>query len=39
MPKILLETMPGSFIKGRYFYNKKNGIKTAFVKWVIRFVD
>lgn len=38
-PKYFLETMPYSFIKGRYFYNKKHGIKTAFVKWVIRSVD
>lgn len=38
-PKYFLETMHGSFIKGRYFYNKKNGIKTAFVKLEIRSVD
>lgn len=34
-----METMHGSFIKGRYFYNKKHGIKTAFVKLEIRSVD
>lgn len=38
-PKYFLETIPYSFIKGRYFYNKKHGIKTAFVKLEIRSVD
>lgn len=38
-PKFFMETMHGSFIKGRYFYNKKHGIKTAFVKLEIRSVD
>lgn len=38
-PKYFLEIMPGSFIKGRYFYNKRHSIKTAFAKWVIRSVD
>lgn len=38
-PKYFLETMPDSFIKRRFFYNKKYANKTAFVKWVIRFVD
>lgn len=38
-PKYFLETVHDSFIKGRYFYNKKTTNKTAFVKWVIRFVD
>lgn len=31
-PKYFLETMHDSFIKRQYFYNKKHGIKTAFVK-------
>lgn len=38
-PKYFLEIMPGSFIKGRYFYNKRHSIKTAFVKLEIRSVD
>ena len=38
-PKYFLETAHDSFIKGRYFYNKKHGIKTAFVKLEIRSVD
>ncbi len=38
-PKYFLETMPDSCIKRRFFYNKKHANKTAFVKWVIRFVD
>lgn len=38
-PKYFLETMPDSFIKRQYFYNKKHANKTAFVKWVIRSVN
>lgn len=38
-PKYFLETVHDSFKKRRYFYNKKHANKTAFVKWVIRFLD
>ena len=31
-PKYFLETMPYSFIKGRYFYNKKKWYQNSFCK-------
>ncbi len=37
--KYFLEAVHDSFKKRQYFYNKKYANKTAFVKWVIRFVD